>query len=134
VNWLKKKDITLNDITNRIRGFILDSQIQNGHELSLMLGCTTLSEDVQEREEEESDKRVEKIQYLIPILFAHVHLLAEGAVDFQKANAPEELAEIPEEIWRESRKMMEQASLTALMGSISQLVDMGLLDIPRKYK
>jgi hypothetical protein len=127
-------DISLADLSNRIRGFVLDSQIQNAHELSELLGCAIISDEVQEREEEESDKRVKKISYLVPLLFAQVHLLSEGAVEFQKENLPEELEEIPDEIWRESRKMMEQVSLSALMGSLSQLVDMGLLEIPRKYK
>jgi hypothetical protein len=136
--WFKKKidpqNITLSDITNRIRGLILDSQIQNAHELSLILGCAAISEDVQEREEEESDKRIAKISYLVPLLFAQVHLLSEGAVEFQKENLPEDMDDIPEDLWWESRKMMEQVSLSALMGSVSQLVDMGLLEIPRKYK
>jgi hypothetical protein len=134
--WSKKKksDITLGEVSNRIRGFILDSQIQNAHELSFILGCAVISEDVQEREEEESDKRIAKISYMVPLLFAHVHLLAEGAVEYQKSNLPEELEELPAEIWQESRKMMEQVSLSAVMGSVSQLIDMGLLEIPRKYK
>jgi hypothetical protein len=136
--WFKKKidpqNITLSDITNRIRGLILDSQIQNAHELSLILGCAAISEDVQEREEEESDKRIAKISYLVPLLFAHVHLLSEGAVEFQKENLPEDMDDIPDDLWWESRKMMEQVSLSALMGSVSQLIDMGLLEIPRKYK
>lgn len=130
----KNRDTTLTDVTNRIRGFVLDSQIDHGHELSLILGCPPISDEVQEREEEESDNRLEKISYLIPLFYAHVHLLAEGAIEYQKSNAPEELIEIPDEIWSESRKMMEQVSLSAIMGSVSQLVDMGLLDIPRKYK
>jgi hypothetical protein len=129
----KKKPITLNDVTHRIRGFVLDSQIDNGHELSVILGCPPISDDVQEREEQESDLRLEKISYMIPIIFTHAHLLAEGAVEFQKMNLPEDVP-IPEEIWSESRKMMEQVSLSVLMGSMSQLVDMGLIAIPRKYK
>jgi hypothetical protein len=127
-------DISLADLSNRIRGFVLDSQIQNANELSELLGCVVISDEVQEREEEESDKRVEKISYLVPLLFAQVHLLSEAAVEYQKETLPEELGEIPDDIWRESRKMMEQVSLSALMGSLSQLVDMGLLEIPRKYK
>ena len=138
MTWFKKKknkaDVSLAEVTNRIRGLILDSQIQNAHELSVILGCTAISDDVQEREEEESDKRVTKIAYLVPLLYAHVHLLSEGAVEYQKENLPEELEDIPAEIWHESRKMMEQVSLSAILGSVSQLIDMGLLEIPRKYK
>lgn len=130
----KKKKFTMNDVTTRIRGFVLDSQIQNGHELSTILGCPPISDDVLEREEQDSDNRIEKISYLVPLLYAHVHLLAEGAIEYQKASIPEELADIPDEIWSESRKMMEQVSLSAIVGSVSQLVDMGLLEIPRKHK
>lgn len=133
--WKKKPtNASLTDVMSRVRGFILDSQIQNGHELSTILGCTVISDDVQEREEEESDKRIDKISYLIPLLYAHTHLLAEGAVEYQKSTVTGALAELPDEIWWESRKMMEQVSLSAIMGSISQLVDMGLLEIPRKHK
>jgi hypothetical protein len=130
----KKKSVTLGDINNRIRGFILDSQIQNAHELSVILGCSIISDDVQEREEQESDKRIEKISYLVPLLYAHVHLLAEGAVEYQKSTLPEELKSLPDEIWTESRRMMEQVALSTLVGSVSQLIDMGLIDIPRKHK
>jgi hypothetical protein len=130
----KKKAVTLGDINNRIRGFILDSQIQNAHELSVILGCPIISDDVQEREEQESDKRIEKISYLVPLLYAHVHLLAEGAVEYQKSTLPDELQNLPAEIWTESRRMMEQVALSTLVGSVSQLIDMGLIDIPRKHK
>jgi hypothetical protein len=130
----KSKTPTTMEVTRRIRGFILDSQIQNAHELSVILGCSAISDDVQEREEEESDKRIEKISHLVPFLYAQTHLLAEGAVEYQKSNVTGDLKKIPDEIWWESRKMMEQVSLSAVMGSISQLVDMGLLEIPRKHK
>lgn len=136
--WFKNKrrdqDISLAEVSNRIRGLILDSQIQDPHTLSMLLGCSAISEDVQEREEEESDKRVAKIGYLVPLLFAHVHLLADGAVEYQRENLPEELSSLPDEIWNESRKMLEQVSLSAILGSLSQLVDMGLLEIPKKYR
>jgi len=130
----KKQQISVFDVTNRIRGLILDAQLEDAHELSLLLGCSALSEDVKEREEEESDKRVAKISYLIPLLFAQVHVLAEGSVKYQKENVPKELGDIPNEMWVESQKMMEQVSLSVLLGSVSQLIDMGLLEIPRKHK
>ena len=125
---------TLAEISSRLRGFILDSQIQNAHELAVLLGCTPLSEDVKEREEEESDKRIERISHLIPLLYAQAHALSEGAVEFQKSSLPEGSKEFPDEIWIESRKMMEQVSLAALLGCVAQLVDMGLVVLPRKRK
>jgi hypothetical protein len=133
----KKKsvpDVSITEITRRLRGFILDSQIQNGHELSVILGCSEISDEVAEMEEDESDKRLARIDYLIPLLYAYSHSLAEGAVEYQRENASAEVKELPEELWRESRRMMEQVTMSALMGGISQIVDMGLLEIPRKKK
>jgi hypothetical protein len=131
----KKDELTLADVTNRLRGFILDSQIQNAHELSVILGCSPLSDELQEKEEEESDNRVEKIGSLIPLLYAHAHVLAEGAVEFQRANVKNEaLKNLPDEMWWESRKLMEQMALSVLLGSVSQLVDMGLLTVTKKRR
>ena len=131
----KKEELTLADVANRLRGFILDSQIQHAHELSVILGCTPLSEELREKEEEESDNRLEKISTLIPLLYAHAHVLAEGAVEYQRSNvASEALKNLPDEMWWESRKMMEQMALSVLLGSVSQLVDMGLLEVSKKRK
>jgi hypothetical protein len=122
------------ELNNRVRGFILDSQIQHAHELSVILGCTPISDELQEREEQESDKRIERLDYITPLIYAHAHLLAEGAIEYQKATATGEVSKLPNEIWVESRRTMEQVSMSAVMGSISQLIDMGLLTIPRRYK
>lgn len=127
----KLPDLSLHEISARLRGFILDSQIQNGHELSVILGCSILSDELQEHEEYESDKRVDRISYLVPMLYAFAHALAEGATEFQRANLSEELKSVPDELWWESRKVMEQVSIAVLMGAVSQLIDMQLLDIPK---
>ena len=128
------KGIPLEEVTRRLRGFILDSQVQNAHEMSVILGCSSISEEVQEREEEESDKRTARISYLVPMLYAFSHALADGAMEYQRGNVPDNLKELPKEVWYQSRSMMTDLSLAALMGSISQLIDMGLLEIPRKSK
>ena len=131
----KQSELSLGDISTRLRGFVLDSQIQNAHELSVILGCSPLSEELQEKEEDESDARVERIASLIPLLYAHAHVLAEGAVEFQRSNvSSESLKNLPDEMWWESRKMMEQMALSVLLGSVSQLTDMGLIEIPKKRK
>ena len=130
----KKNEISLEEVTRRLRGFILDSQVQNAHEMSVILGCSAISEEVQEREEEESDNRTSRISYLIPMLYAYSHALADGAMEYQRSNTPDNIKELPKEIWYQSRTMMTDLSLSALMGSVSQLVDMGLLEIPKQHR
>lgn len=125
---------TMNDISARMREFILDSQIQNAHELSVILGCPHISEEVMEREEEESDKRVDKISHLVPLLYAQAHALAEGTIEYQRSNLSDEMKGLPDELWWESKKTMEQLALAVLVGSVSQLVELGLIEIPKKRK
>lgn len=139
--WEKKADsseVTPAEIQARLRGFILDSQIHNPHDIAVILGCSASSDEVQEKEEEESDKRVERISYLVPLIYAQSHALAEGSMEFQRASLESTLSkeqvEILSEVWIESRKLMEQVSMAALMGSISQMVDMGLLQIPKQHR
>ena len=135
--WHKRLrgELTLAEITSRIRGFLLDSQIQDANELAVIVGCSPISDDVADREYEESDKRVEEITHLIPILYAYSHTMAEAATEYQRANMKEDL-KIPDEVWKFSRRMTEQIAMSALLGAVSQLVDMGALKnvTPKKKK
>jgi len=131
----KKKDVLppIAEINNRIRGFIMDSQIQNSHELAFILGLPAISDEIAEKEEQVSDDRVERIQYLMPMLYAYAHTLAEASIEYQKSNT-ENLEGLPKEMWIFGRRLLEQVALSALMGSTSQLIDMGLLEIPKRIK
>jgi hypothetical protein len=122
------------EISTRMRGFLLDSQINNAHEISLILGCAAESDELMEKEEEESEKRLERISHLIPLLYAHAQSLSQGAVEYQRSNLPTSMGKLPDAVWWDSRKLLEQVSVAALLGAISQLVDMGLLEIPKRYK
>lgn len=122
------------DVSNRMRGFILDSQVQSAHTISTLLGLPVISDEVAEREEEESDLRVDRVSYLMPLLYAHARTMAEGSVALQKGSATELVSQVPDEVWAASRHLLEEITMSVLMGSISQLVDMGLLEIPKKIR
>jgi hypothetical protein len=126
--------VSLSEVTSRLRGFLIDSQIQNSHELAVILGCSPLSEELREMEEDESDKRVDRISHLVPLLFAQAHALAESSIEYQKSSINKEVDGLTSETWWESRKILEQVAMSALLGSVSQLVDMGLLKLPKGKK
>lgn len=126
--------VSLSEVTARLRGFLIDSQIQNAHDLAVILGCSPLSDELKEMEEDESDKRVDRISHLVPLLFAQAHALAESSIEYQKSNLTKEIENLPNETWWESRKVLEQVAMSALLGSVSQLVDMGLLKLPKRKK
>lgn len=129
----KPSDISLAEINTRLRGFLLDSQIQDAVELAVILGCTAISDEVADREFEESDKRVEKVSALIPLMYAYSHTLAEAATEYQRQNLDSEIP-IPEEVWKFSRKLTEQIAMSTLLGAVSQLVDMEALSLPSNKK
>jgi hypothetical protein len=125
---------SLAEVTARLRGFLIDSQIQNAHELAVILGCSPLSDELREMEEDESDKRVDRISHLVPLLFAQAHALAESSIEYQKSHLTKDIEGLTSETWWESRKILEQVAMSALLGSVSQLVDMGFLKLPKKGK
>lgn len=137
MKWFRKKrssEPSIAEINSRIRGFLYDAQINDAYEISLILGCGPISSEISEKEEEESEKRINKISHLMPLMYAHAQALSQGSVEYQRSILSEETAELPPEIWWDSRKLLEQISSAAMMGCISQLVDMGLLEIPKRYR
>lgn len=122
------KELSTSDMSNRVRGFLLDSQIQHPHDLAVIVGCSPISDEVADREEEESENRLAKVSYLIPVLFAYAHTMAEAATEFQKAHSE---VKTSEDTWKYSRTMTEQISMAVLLGAVSQMVDMGLLEPPK---
>lgn len=136
MKWFKKKsqNISISEINSRVRGFLYDSQMDNAYDISLILGCAPISPEVAEKEEEESEKRMDNISYLMPLLYAQAQALSQGSIEYQRTNVPESLSSLPDELWWESRKLLEQISSAAMMGAIAQLVDMGLLEIPKRFR
>jgi len=133
--WNKKKNsrMTLRDIPSRIKGFILDSQVNDADHISLLLGCSPVSEDVAERELEESDDRVSRVDHLIPVMYAYCHTMADGIVEHQQAHAStEELEQIPQAAWGATRKVFSQVALNSMLGAVSQMVDLGLITVNNK--
>ena len=121
----------LAEAQRRLRGFFLDSHIEDTHELALAQGCSPISDEVADREEEESDKRTDKIAHLVPLMYAFAHSMAGGAIDSQR-DTIEASVKLPPELWKQTERMMEGIALAVTQGTISQLVDMGYLQIPKR--
>lgn len=132
----KYQQITsVNQIKAYLREFILDSQIPNAEELSRQLGCTPISDEVLEREEDESELRVERISHLIPLLYGYAALFSEAFVSSievpDELNTPEN-KKLTSSITRAVQTMFEDAMSHLLIGSVSQMVDLGLLESPKR--
>lgn len=135
MQWKRKpKTVTLADVSSRIRGFLLDSQITDPHELALTLGCSPISDEVALMEEDESDRRVADIGILTPLLYSYAHALAEATIEHQRNSLSPEMEKLPKEVWEYSRKLIEQVAISVLLGAVSQLVDMKMLQLSKKLR
>jgi hypothetical protein len=124
-----KMDLSIAEMSSRVRGFLLDSQFPEAYELSVLMGCSVVSEEIAAHEEEDSEDRVERVASLIPILYAYSHTISEGAVEYQRKNIDESLKAFPEELWTAARRILEQVTMSVLLGAVSQLVDMEFLKL-----
>ena len=89
----KPPEFSMSEIVSRIRGFILDSQVVEADHISVLLGCPPISSEVADKEADESDIRMSRVQHLIPILYMFSQTMADGVVGHQRAHIEEEFEE-----------------------------------------
>jgi hypothetical protein len=125
------------DVKNKIREFFLDTQSPDANQMALILGCVPISDEVMEREEEESDKRIERIAYLFPLIDSYSDLFSQAYIRVNLSDAealPAEMQEHFHELQSQSRLAIEEAFNQILMGAITQVVDLSLLEVPKGRK
>ena len=144
MSWFKKKkeikenpELTLDELTtevmSRIRGLYLDAQFKEAFELSVLSGTTRVSDEVAEMEEAESDRRTKRIEHLTPLILAQTFAIAKSSMELQKKNMSGDVDQVPEEVWLQMVTHNHQMMLGAVLGSISQMVDLRLLSVgPRR--
>lgn len=145
MSWFKRKPkyaqiTSVSQVKAHLREFMLDTQIPNALNISEELGCPPISDDVAEREEEESDKRVTRIEPLIPLLHGYSMMMAEVfAKNFSNAMISEGEGEPPAlppvmkvALTKASRKMLEELMVHLLMGAVSQMVELEFLELPER--
>lgn len=131
MKWFKKKRKSharrTIDIDSHIRELLFDCQFPEANEIAIALGSPQISDEVIEKEEEESDRRVDEIRYLFPLLESYASLVAEGVVAVQQKDP--EVSEIPERFWKITRKLLTMVSFSLLVGALSQLNELELIEV-----
>jgi hypothetical protein len=124
---------SIKQIKSKIREFILDSELPNAWDVTELMGCSAVSDEVALREEDESEKRRERIDYLLPLLYSYSAIYSEAlnAVTVSAGNTKAKASPTAE---LHARKMMEEMMSHLLIGSVSQMIDLGLLEVPKRRK
>lgn len=124
-----------------IREFMFDTQIPDAYEASELLGCPPISHDVQDKYEQESELRVERISALIPLLYGYAAMFATATADSAPHSMVENdeklepmAAKLLEALDQTTKKMLEDYMSHLLIGAVSQLVDLEFVTLNGKKK
>lgn len=142
MSWFKKKkeyELPLDELTteimSRIRGLYLDAQFKDAFALSVLSGTTMVSDEVADMEQRESDKRLKNVEHLTPLIIAQTFAIAKSHMELEKTSIAGDLDKVPDEVWSRMVTHNHQMMLGAVLGSISQMVDLRLLSVgPRRPK
>lgn len=131
-------DMLMAEIMYRMRGMFLDSQLQDAFALSVIAGASYVSDEVAEKEQQDSDKRFSRIEYLMPLIVAQCYQVAKATTELHRTKMGSESNEAPDEYWDYYFSRSHQIAIASVTGAICQLVDIGLLSlgpiIPRGVK
>lgn len=131
--WRRPKKIRTIDVGNSVRSLLLDSGIPNIDFFDGALGIHAASEDVIEKEVEESETRLSNVAPIMPIVYAYCALIkdASTAAIVNEMNVPEEQREAISAV---INKFAMGISLGATTGILSQLVDHGFVTLNVRKK
>jgi hypothetical protein len=135
----KYKDITsVSQIKSHLREFILDTQLPEPEELAEHFGIPPISDELMEREEQESGKRLDHIGYLTPLVYGYASIYVEAfiaqAFSDKILNPENESPKASKLINQRMKSTLEDAMTNLLMGAFAQVVDLGLLNKPKGNK
>ena len=122
-----KRDIPLATIA---RWYIYDTELAEPNEVSDVLGMTNVSEEGDEKEREDSDIRLDNIEYLMPFLNAIAEIGADVITGIQVKEITDKNPDDKEEIEREIGTMSmlyKVIGMAAVIGAFSTAMEIGLI-------
>lgn len=130
--WRKKKPQTkVINIETHLREFFYDSQLPEAEELAVLFGASPISKEGEEHEENRSDERVSKISHILSLVEVYSTMMTDGLVELEATSKDEDATDAPPEFWASMKTMLHTVSSATTIGVISQLVDLGLITVPR---
>ena len=108
-----------------------DTELADPAELAEILGMNPDSEEGMDKEREDSDIRMSRIEYLMPFLHTMSEIAADTITGIQINEILNKNPDAKEEIERESdtmRTMYKVIALAAMMGAFSSAAELSLIE------
>jgi hypothetical protein len=117
--------VFLGSIKAKIREFLYDTQLEEAEHMAELMGCSPISDDLFDREMSESELRVEKIKYLVPLAYALTTTLSDAFVRHEIAHDEEKAKDARQAALMKT--LIMSTSFPAVVGALSQMVDLGVI-------
>jgi hypothetical protein len=121
------KDVPLSTIA---RWYIYDTELAEPNEVADLLGMTYVSEEGNEKERQDSDNRLEAINYLLPYINMISDISSDVITSIQVSEITKKNPDDKEEIEREINTMAtlyKVIGMAAVVGAFSTAMDLGLI-------
>lgn len=138
MKWFKKKkkqfdvEIIRQDIplTTLARWYIYDTELDDPNVIAESLGMNPDSEEGADKQRQDSDLRLEQIDYLLPFLDMMANIAADTITAIQLKQLADKDPDNKDEMEREAgtmRIMYKVISMSGLIGAFSAAVELGLV-------
>ncbi len=123
-----KKDIPLSTIA---RWYVYDTELGEPNDIVEFIGLNRASAEGDEKEREDSNLRLDNIEYLLPYLNAVADIAADVIAGVQVDEIVKRNPDDKEEIEREldtMKVLYKVVSLSAIIGSFASAMEIGLIE------
>jgi hypothetical protein len=133
VSFFRKKhgpniDITTLSPSAQIRKIIYDTGCKDPEKVALLMGLTNLSNDVAEMEIDASERRINRILPIFPVVESHAMVSAQVSAMSYFNSAVDDGEEMPEEeLVIALTQMFKFVSFSAAVSCLAALFDLGLI-------
>lgn len=110
-----------------VRSVIYDAGFENPEAVVASLGLQTVSDEVAEMEEEASERRLDAIEPLAPLLGIISAMLAKATVAYSTSALSEE--QVSEEMQEQLTSQFQRLALGSAICALSTMVEIGLVKL-----
>lgn len=123
-------------ISTLARWYLYDLDVANPNKLAVSLDLTPVSEEGDEKERQDSDVRITRLEGMMPFIHTMADINAKAVFQVQKNELPEEMrkflsTESPE--LEQLVKFYESMSFAAILSALSSAAELGLIDVSGRF-
>lgn len=123
-------------ITTLARWYMYDLDVEDTNKLAVQLDLTPVSEEGDEKERQDSDVRINRINALMPFFYTLADINAKVVFAVQKSSLPEEVSSMVDPNSPEAEQLFRfysSMSFAAILSAFSSAAELGLVDLSGRF-